>query len=965
MYQTLALVRKIKYLVKKLYRYRLLTLTILLFGISTAVPRVIAQVPTSTPMVQRQKNTSWLLREGKVLYNAGQYKQAAKVLQQAADAFATQGDKLNQAAALSNLSLTYQQLGRWQEAKEAITNSLNILQTHKSTAERSRILAFTLDIQGQLQLGIGQAQLALETWQKAAKIYTQIGNRSGITHSQINQAQAMQALGFYPRACKTLLTALGVDNQECQLSEEAFQTVQKQPHTLSKLDSLRSLGKVLRVMGEKKKSQEVLAESLNVAKNLQKAEKLPYSQEIAAVYLSLGNTYVALGKREIQLKKLDKPPQITLTPPRECKSEVENGNTDQLYQQAANCYLQAASSPSPTTRIQARLNLLHLLLQTHQWSEVPTLRSEIEADLKNNLPVSSTGVFARLNLAQSLMCLKSALSPKQLQVSSPILQGCSLPTEKAQSTEGNTIQASQVPTWEEIEQIVKIALEQAQKLEDKRAEAHTLGYLGGIYQQMGDLGKAQEFTKQALELADARNAPDIAYRWQWQLGRLYQNQREQAISAYSAAFANLKLLRKDLVAINPEIQFTFRDSVEPIYREFVDLLLQPSLTKGIGKQKVSQKNLKLAREAIEALQLAELDNFFREACVDAKPKQIDTLVDEKSPQTAVFYAIILKNRLEVIVKLPGQEELEHYTATIPQEGEPEEILAELKKYLSDNEETQNVRKFSRKVYNWLIQPAESKLETSDVKTLVFVLDGSLRNIPMAVLYDGQKYLIEKYAIALSPGLQLLNPRPRVHLNALLGGISEKPNLEGDLPALKYVEDELKAIQSTVYSTKPLLNQEFIETNLKQKLKNNKFTVVHMATHGRFSSNLEKTFILLWKHRFQVKELQKLLRTGDPTQSTPIELLVLSACETATGDDRAILGLAGIAVKAGARSTLATLWRVDDELTAIFMKKFYEELTKDPKITKAQALQKAQIFILREIKGLPYRWAPYILVGNWL
>ena len=517
--QILELVRKIKHLVKKLYRYRLLILTILLFAISTAVPTVVAQIPASTPIVQTQKNTSGLLRQGKVLYNARQYEQATKVLQQAADAFATQGDKLNQATALSNLSLTYQQLGNWQKAEEAITTSLNILQIHKSTAEQSRILAFTLDIQGQLQLDMGKAQEALETWQQAAKIYTKIDNQNGITQNQINQAQAMQALGFYPRACKTLLTALGDDTQECQLSDRQFKSflenVRKQPHTLSKLDGLRSLGNVLRVMGEKKQSREVLAESLNVAKNLQKAQKaqkLPESQEIAAVYLSLGNTAFALGKREIQLKKPEKLLWITLNAPTECKSELGNGSVVELYQQAANCYQQAALSGSPTTRIQARLNLLHLLLQTHQWPQVPVLRSEIEADLKNNLPISSTGVLARLNLAQSLICLKSELSSKQPELSSPILQECILPTEKAQSIEGSRIQTSQVPTWEEIEQIVNIALKQAQELEDKRAEAYAFGYLGGVYQQIKDLKKAQDCTKQALELADASDRQCLVHR---------------------------------------------------------------------------------------------------------------------------------------------------------------------------------------------------------------------------------------------------------------------------------------------------------------------------------------------------------------------------------------------------------------------------------------------------------------------
>ncbi|WP_231510562.1 CHAT domain-containing protein [Fischerella sp. PCC 9605] len=912
-----------------------------------AVPIVVAQVPASTPIVQRQQDASQLIQQGKALYDAGKFEEAGRVLQQAADAFAAQGDKLNGAIALGNLSLTYQQLGNWQQAKQAITNSLNLLKNQKNTPERSRILASALDIQGQLQLGLGQAQEALDTWHQMANTYAQIGDRSGVTQSQINQAQAMQALGLYPRACKTLLQALGIDTQECQLSNDALQTLQKQPDSLSKLDGLRSLGNVLRVMGNNKQSQVVLAESLQLA------QKLGDTQDIAAVDLSLGNTALAQGKRSSQQEKA-RQQTLTLSQSGECRPAKSNGSTVEFYQQAANCYRQAELLGSPTTSIQAQINLLNLLVQTQLWSEVPVVLHKIQSHL-DRLPASRTAVFARINLAQSLMCLQSALSQKPSELSSPILEQCE-PTQIAKS---NTLQPSQIPSREDIGQILGTALNQARSLEDKRTEAYALGYLGGLYQQMGQLPKAQELTKQALQVISAFDAPDIAYRWQWQLGRLEQIQGNQqgAVAAYLTAFQSLQSLRGDLVAINPEIQFTFRDSVEPVYREFVDLLLK--------EKNSSQDHLKQARETIEALQLAELDNFFRDACADAKPEQIDRVVDQASPKAAVFYAILLKDRLEVIAKFPGQEALEPYTTNIPRQ-KAQEVLTQLQQYLSDITRTFEVRELSQQVYSWLIQPAETKLAASQIKTLVFVLDNPLRNIPMAVLYDGQKYLVQKYAIALTPGLQLLAPRPvvQVSLNALTGGVSEKINLEGqEFNRLENVKLELQEVRSVVPDTEQLLNQDFTEIKLKNRIDRTKFTVVHMATHGQFSSNPEETFIVLSDKLLRVSGLENLLRTSDPIDSTPIELLVLSACETAAGDNRAVLGLAGVAVKTGARSTLATLWQVDDQLTASFMKTFYQELEK-PNITKAEALQSAQLSVLDKEKR-PYFWAPYTLVGNWL
>ena len=252
--------------------------------------------------------------------------------------------------------------------------------------------------------------------------------------------------------------------------------------------------------------------------------------------------------------------------------------------------------------------------------------------------------------------------------------------------------------------------------------------------------------------------------------------------------------------------------------------------------------------------------------------------------------------------------------------------------------------------------------------MVFVLDGALRNIPMGVLYDGKNYLVEKYAIALTPGLQLLNPRlfANIELNAITAGISKEINIEGQgFNQLEFVESELQKINSQIKDSKKLLNEQFTRKNLQRQINRENYSVVHLATHGQFSSDPEKTFLLMWDNLLKARELNNLLRTTDTNQNQqqPIELLVLSACETASGDERAALGLAGIAIRAGARSTVATLWNVNDESTSLFMKQFYQELT-NPDITKVQALQNAQKALLKE-KSQPYFWAPYTLVGNWL
>jgi CHAT domain-containing protein len=209
------------------------------------------------------------------------------------------------------------------------------------------------------------------------------------------------------------------------------------------------------------------------------------------------------------------------------------------------------------------------------------------------------------------------------------------------------------------------------------------------------------------------------------------------------------------------------------------------------------------------------------------------------------------------------------------------------------------------------------------------------------------------------------PLPNGGLKALAAGLSEPPP-NFSYPPLPEVKFEFNLIEKAGVSTKELLNQEFTSKALEKLVESSPFNVVHFATHGQFSSQAKDTFILASDGPINVNELDTLLRTREQNRPEPVELLVLSACETATGDNRAALGLAGVAVRAGARSTLASLWRIDDEATAIFIGEFYKELVK-PKVTKAEALRRAQLALLNKYPNYsrPGFWAPYVLVGNWL
>ncbi len=821
-------------------------------------------VPAQLPLAQTAPQV--LEQQSKTFYETGRYPEAIANLQQAIQQYQQQGDRLRQAIALSNLALIHQHTGDWAAAERESSTSLEMLQALPGNAENRSALAQSLDVRASLELNRGQAESAVTRWEQAVQIYLALGDTTRATQSQLNRAHAMQSLGLYRRAIVTLTELVG--------------TLQSAPASVEKVSALRSLGDALRVAGNLDQSQRSLQQSLSLA------QQLNNSAEIAATQLSLGNLE----------------------------------RTRQNLAGAIAAYQQAAQATAPaSTRLQAQLNHLSLLLDTQQTAAARALLPAIQAQM-DTLPPGQPAIYARINLAESL-----------LKLSEPPTRAVSM---------------------------LAIALQQAKDLGDRRAESFALGSLGAVYESNRQWPEAQDLTQQALLRAQTLNASDIAYRWQWQLGRLLkaQGKQQEAIATYSQAFSTLQTIRSDLVAMNPDVQFSFRESVEPVYRQLVDLLLTPEQ----GKP-VAQKNLTQARTVLESLQLAELENFFREACLDARV-ELDQIVDRARPATAVVYPIVLSDRLEVIIKLPGQPNLLHYATAIAQ-SEVERTIDVLRRDLLRSFTLREVQSQSQKLYDWMLKPAREALTANRVETLVFVLDGSLRNIPMATLYDGQQYLLQQYSIALAPGLQLVDPKPleRRQLRALLAGLSEAR--DGFTP-LKFVNDEVNQIAAALPG-EALLNQQFTERAFQQRLETAPFSIVHIATHGQFSSDPNQTFILAWDNRINVNELNRLLRTRGEDRPEAVELLVLSACQTATGDRRAALGLAGVAVRAGARSTLASLWNLDDETTAFVMNQFYRQLLTGD-VTKSEALRRAQLALLNQSSYRhPRYWAPYVLLGNWL
>ncbi len=497
----------------------------------------------------------------------------------------------------------------------------------------------------------------------------------------------------------------------------------------------------------------------------------------------------------------------------------------------------------------------------------------------------------------------------------------------------------------------------AESVGDDRAMSYAYGYLGALYEQEGRTEDAMGYTVKALRKLAGTQAPEIRYRWEWQEARLLraQGKTDEAINAYQRAVNDLQTIRPELVAGYMGRRGDFRKETGQLYLDLADLLLKRAAAH--AGTPAAQADLHEVLSTVELLKGAELADYFQDDCVAAL-KAKTTGIDSLGEHTAAIYPIILPDRLEILVSLPGG--MKSYRVPVG----AQELNEEVNQFraLLEKRTTNQYRRAGMKLYSWLIEPLAKDLEAKKIDTLVIIPDESLRTIPLAALYDGKDFLISRYAVATIPGLTLTDarPLPRGHIELLAAGLTE--SVQG-FPPLPNVAGEIAGIHK-LYGGTVLENSTFTLSNFQKDLAERPYSIVHVASHGKFQKQAQNTFLLTYDGKLNMDTLQ-----GDMASTTyreqPVELLTLSACQTAVGDDKAALGLGGVAVKAGARSALATLWYINDQSSSILVTDFYEDL-KTPGISKARALQEAQLKLLKDKRyDHPSYWSPFLLIGNWL
>lgn len=395
----------------------------------------------------------------------------------------------------------------------------------------------------------------------------------------------------------------------------------------------------------------------------------------------------------------------------------------------------------------------------------------------------------------------------------------------------------------------------------------------------------------------------------------------------------------------------------------------------------------MAVDSQESRYIAEMEAFLGQpldAPVIDTQKELDRVSKLTGSPTALVYPVILTDRLEILVVFPGGKTLRKIVKDVSKEVLTP-IIADFRANLLDAESNDYLNE-AQKLHNWLIKPIETALQEEKITTLVFIMDGDLRVIPVSALHDGKKFLVEKYAVANVPSLRLakLEERDRKNSQVLAMGLTEA--VQG-FSALPSVDTEINNIVGSGKSPSLLtgtsfLDKQFTVPNMQAQREKQNYGIIHLATHAQFlSSKADGAFIQFYDDRLNLSQIPKL--SFDNPQ---VEMLTLSACQTAVGNN---LGLGGLSVSSGVRSVLASLWQVSDTGTVPLILSFYSRFALAP--SKAIALQKAQLSIINgEVKiadnkiiGIPslaaiplpsnnvndikhpFFWASFVLIGSWL
>ncbi len=657
---------------------------------------------------------------------------------------------------------------------------------------------------------------------------------------------------------------------------------------------------------------------------------------------------------------------------------------------------EAAAAPLPAPeRAAAAMDLGNLLYTRGAGAQAATHWAAAAALVADD---AELGLRARLNAlrlqpeAERLLALQEAL-PRVAALPAPPARARLALNLAAQAQELGDARASDAAAalaWRALE----LGRTQALAAGDPRLAAEALEGLAALYEAQQRPEQALALVEQGIAQARRVDARERLMTLEGRAGRLSaaSGDAARALAAYRRAVEHAQAVRSDIPVRYRDGRSSFRETLAPLYLGLTDQLLRRADAMPATEQ---QPLLRQARDTVELIKQTELADYLRDRCsVEAAARRVAA---PPPAGTAIYYPILLPDRLELL--LETQAGLERRRVPIGDERLRDEVLA----FVAALRDGEPLMARAQALYRVLVAPLEPLLSQARIDTLVVVPDGVLRLLPLAALHDGRGWLLQRLAVATVPALSLTAPprSERRPLRALLAGLSDPGPVVDKLPpdvvdavlepqdptrrpgaaaarsapldarersaqrealALPGVKAEIESL-SAMLPGKVLLDEAFTLDALQQQLRGEAYPVVHIASHGLFGHDIDSTFIMTYDELLTLDGLQALLRSSRP-HGQGIELLTLSACQTAEGDDRAPLGMSGSALKARARSALGTLWPVADESARLVMDGFYQRLARGG-LARVQALRQAQLALLQQReRSHPFHWAPFVLIGDW-
>jgi CHAT domain-containing protein len=867
-----------------------------------------------------------LLRAGTVNAILGKRQTALEDYNQSLSLFRAQADRFGEAATLNNLGVLRDSVGEKPRAQDFYNQALAI---RREIGDRDGI-AWTSANLGNIAKTLRTKQEALDAYNQALAIFLEVGDRSGEAAMRIDLGSVYRELGEQQKALESYQLALPLYRQTGDRGGEAA--------------ALTDIGNVYYALGDKHQA----IDSYKLAAPIRREVGNPAGE--ATTLNNIGAVYVELGRNTSALTYLDRALTIRrMIDDRagEAATLINLGNVNYILgrrQQALANYVQAS-------RIDRDLG-----------------DRDGEAGTLNNIGF----VYASLGQRQkALACFHQAL---------PLATAVRDPIEEARIYANLMLNRRPVQPTLAI-YYGKRAINLLQQVRgniqglDKALQKSFLDSKYDDYHQLAELLIAQSRLPEAEQVLDLLKQQEYSDYVRGETGGApaplaLTPAEEQAEEQYEQSTAQLVSLGEQFAQLKKTASRT--PEQEKLYAQIGDQL--DSASKGLNDY-YARLYVLLGNDSGANRQVADMKGD-----VSALKQAI-----AKIPHTVALYTLVGSDRISVIVITPAAAVAR--THTIAAADLNKKVVA-FQRALRDP--TSDPRPIAHEMYDLLLGPVKADLDQAQAQTLIWSLDGVLRYVPMAALYDGKQYLVENYnSVTITPAsMSHLADKPDVsNLSATAMGISDQ--YEARLPALPAVRSELYDVVSDaqvkgangVLPGTILLDRQFTEKAMEAQL-SSPHAVLHIASHFVFrAGDASQSYLLLSGKDeggagFHLTVAD--FRDNQRLTLDDIDLLTLSACDTGmsgvASNGREVDGLGTTAQLKGAKAVLSSLWEVNDESTGMLMAAFYKRWSEGSgKIAKVQALRDAQLSLLtgaikpKEGNGdysHPYYWAPFVLMGNW-